>query len=64
MSNPYLAKIEREKLIAEIDKFFKEGGQVENLGHQMKQSAIPLVINPKKCIDRVKLEPSFTRMTY
>ena len=60
MSNPYLSRLEREKLNAQITEFFKQGNEVKQLGNQMKPTAINFVINPQK-ISGEKLPPSFKR---
>lgn len=48
MSNPYLAKLEREKLEQQINEFFAQGNEPKQLGFQMKSKPIQMVINPKK----------------
>lgn len=60
MSNPFIAKKQREELIQKIDEFFAQGNEVKQLGNQMKPTAINFVINPQK-ISGEKLPPSFKR---
>ena len=60
MSNPYLAKLERQTIDQQLDEFFSKGNEVKQLGNQMKPTAITFVINPQK-ISGEKLPPSFKR---
>ena len=60
MSNPYLAKLERQKIEQQLDEYFGKGNEVKQLGNQMKPTAIAFVINPQK-ISGEKLPPSFKR---
>ena len=48
MSNPYLCKLEREKLERQIQEYFAQGNELKVMGHQMKSTAPKMVINPKK----------------
>ena len=60
MPNPYICRLEREKLNVQITEFFAQGNEVKQLGNQMKPTAINFVINPQK-ISGEKLPPSFKR---
>ena len=54
MSNPYIAKLEREKLERDIREFFAQGNELKVIGHQMRSTPPKLVINPKKgYVDKV-----------
>lgn len=62
--NPYLSKLQREKLESEINQFFAKGGQVQTIGFQMQKKAPPLVLDAKREYEPKKLPPSFTRNSY
>ena len=60
-NNPQTAKKLRKELTAQIDAFFAQGNEVKQLGFQMTNKPLPLVIDGKKEYTRQKLKPSFTR---
>ena len=54
-ANPYLSKLEREKLNVQITEFFAKGNEVRQLGSSMRSDALPYVINPNKGFNGKKL---------
>lgn len=63
-ANPYIAKLEREKLERQIQEFFAQGNEPKQLGFQMSNKPVPLVLNGKKDYNPKKLPPSFIRESY
>lgn len=58
--NPYISKLNHERLADDLDKYIGKGKSIEQLGFQTREK-LPYVIDGKKEYIRQKLNPSFMR---